>query len=121
MYNPEWHYITSELEKVLKMNDWELIPAAEPLYIYDVKCGVVGDRKGTEWISVNTFSIDPKNVCVEANETKYMDKLDKLGFDVIPVPFADVYPFGGGLHCATVDVHREGNCEDYFPNQIECL
>jgi glycine amidinotransferase len=70
---------------------------------------------------VNTFSIDPKNVCVEANETKYMDKLDKLGFDVIPVPFADVYPFGGGLHCATVDVHREGNCEDYFPNQIECL
>jgi len=68
---------------------------------------------------MKSFSIDPKTVCVEANETKYMEQLDKLGFEVIPVPFADVYAFGGGLHCATVDVYREGNCEDYFPNQIE--
>ena len=69
--------------------------------------------------NLNTFSIDPKTVCVEAHETKYMDQLDKLGFEVVPVPFADVFPFGGGLHCATVDVYREGNCEDYFPNQID--
>ena len=32
------------------------------------------------------------------------------------MPFRDAYPFGGGLHCATADVYREGNCEDYFPN-----
>lgn len=119
MYSPEWHYITPGLEKLFKMNDWELIPAAEPVHVYDVRCGVVGARKSTEWISMNTFSIDPKTVCVEAHETKYMEQLDKLGFEVIPVPFADVFPFGGGLHCATVDVYREGNCEDYFPNQIE--
>ncbi|ENM5740508.1 hypothetical protein AB1F87_004150 [Vibrio mimicus] len=24
-------------------------------------------------------------------------------------------PFGGGLHCATVDIHRDGVMEDYFP------
>jgi glycine amidinotransferase len=119
MYNPKWHYITPELENFFKINDWELIPAAEPVHVYDVKCGVVGARRSTEWISMNTFSIDPKTVCVEAHETQYMDQLDKLGFEVIPVPFADVFPFGGGLHCATVDVYREGNCEDYFPNQID--
>jgi glycine amidinotransferase len=28
-----------------------------------------------------------------------------------------VYAFGGGLHCATADVYREGTCEDYFPKQ----
>ncbi len=111
--------ITPELEKLCKINDWELISAVEPVHFYDVRCGVVGDRKRTEWISMNTFSIDPKTVCVEAHETKYMEQLDKLGFEVIPVPFVDVFPFGGGLHCATVDVYREGNCEDYFPNQIE--
>ncbi|MCP5940115.1 serine/threonine protein kinase, partial [Klebsiella pneumoniae] len=37
----------------------------------------------------------------------------------IPVAFRDAYPFGGGLHCATADVYREGTCEDYFPNQVD--
>jgi glycine amidinotransferase len=47
-----------------------------------------------------------------------MEQLDQLGFEVLPVPFRDAYPFGGGLHCATGDVFREGNCEDYFPVQV---
>ena len=45
-------------------------------------------------------------------------RMDKLGFEVIPVPFWGVAAFGGGLHCATADVNREGTLEDYFPNQI---
>ena len=40
-------------------------------------------------------------------------------FEIVPVPFRDAYPFGGGLHCATTDVYREGNCEDCFPKQVE--
>ena len=31
----------------------------------------------------------------------------------------DAYPFGGGLHCSTADVYREGECLDYFPNRVE--
>jgi glycine amidinotransferase len=30
-----------------------------------------------------------------------------------------VIPFGGALHCTTLDVYREGKCEDYFPKQIK--
>jgi len=37
--------------------------------------------------------------------------------NVIPIEFRDAYPFGGGLHCATADVYREGSCQDYFPKQ----
>jgi glycine amidinotransferase len=37
---------------------------------------------------------------------------------VIPVEFDAVFPLGGELHCSTVDVYREGDCEDYFPEQI---
>ncbi|WP_367620995.1 hypothetical protein [Streptomyces olivoreticuli] len=44
-------------------------------------------------------------------------QLDRLGFEVVPVPFWDVAPFGGGLHCATLDIHREGVLEDYFPRR----
>jgi glycine amidinotransferase len=47
-----------------------------------------------------------------------MEQMDKLGMEVIPVPFRDAYPFGGGLHCATGDVHREGVCDDFFPQQV---
>ncbi len=48
----------------------------------------------------------------------FMEQLDGLGFDVIPVDFIDVSMFGGALHCSTVDVEREGDMKDYFPNQI---
>jgi glycine amidinotransferase len=42
--------------------------------------------------------------------------MDKLGMNVIEVELRDAYAFGGGLHCCTADVYREGSCEDYFPN-----
>jgi len=46
-------------------------------------------------------------------------QLDKLGMEVIPIPYQHVIPFGGALHCTTLDVYREGGCEDYFPRQIK--
>ena len=71
-------------------------------------------------VAVNELSgSDHKTVVVEASETKQMEQMDKLGMEVLPMPFRDAYPFGGGLHCATADVHREGSCEDYFPKQVE--
>ncbi|MGI9412701.1 MAG: hypothetical protein ACR2PM_03480 [Hyphomicrobiales bacterium] len=69
------------------------------------------------WLSMNVLVLDPKTVCAEASEVHQLEQLDRLGFEVIPVPFRDAYAFGGGLHCATADVYREGTCEDYFPNQ----
>ena len=37
--------------------------------------------------------------------------------EVILVDLRDAYAFGGGLHCSTADVYREGSLKDYFPNQ----
>lgn len=61
--------------------------------------------------------IDEKTVCVEASVANQMEQFDKLGLEVVLVPFRDVYAFGGALHCATTDVYREGTCQNYFPNQ----
>jgi glycine amidinotransferase len=66
---------------------------------------------------MNLLVLDPKTACVEASEVHQIEQLEKLGFEVIPVPFRDAFPFGGALHCATADVYREGECEDYFPKQ----
>jgi hypothetical protein len=71
------------------------------------------------WLSMNVLVLDPKTICVEASEVHQQEQLDKLGFEIVPVPFRDAYPFGGALHCATTDVYREGICEDYFPKQVE--
>ena len=68
---------------------------------------------------MNTLIFDPNTVCVDAEEVTQMEQFDSLGYEVIPVPFRAVSAFGGGLHCATADVYREGSCEDYFPRQVE--
>jgi glycine amidinotransferase len=118
MVNPELQPMGTDFAELMKRNDWEVIESARPVHHYDITCGSVNERVGTSWISMNCLSLDEKTVCVEGHETAYQDQLDKLGFNVIPVPFDGVLPFGGELHCSTCDVHREGDCKDYFPNQV---
>ncbi|MEE9599288.1 MAG: serine/threonine protein kinase [Anaerolineales bacterium] len=94
-------------------NDWEILEA--PKSVLTKKrpmtfCSI--------WLNINLLVLDPKTVCVEASETPVIELLDQHGFEVIPVPFYEVSPFGGGLHCGTADVYREGTFEDYFPKQI---
>jgi glycine amidinotransferase len=119
IYNPDWAPRTPEVWELFKKNDWQLIPAARPTRVHKNKVYLTGLYEGKSWISMNTFSHDPKTVYVEAGETAYCEQLDGLGFEVVPIPYEKVIPFGGALHCTTLDVYREGDCEDYFPNQID--
>lgn len=95
-----------------KKNDWQIIDAATPAKQYEDLPPLCFC---SPWLSMNILSLDEKTVFVEASEHAQMEQLDCLGFEVIPVPFWNVAPFGGGLHCATVDIHRDGVMEDYFP------
>jgi len=101
-------------EQLFDKNDWEVLVAPKSLL----------KKKGSMvfcsiWLNMNLLVLDPKTVCVEASETPVMELLDKHGMEVVPVPMYDVAAFGGGLHCSTADVWREGTCEDYFPKQVE--
>jgi glycine amidinotransferase len=105
--------LTQEMIDLFEMNDWQIVECAEPAHSEKATlayCSI--------WLSMNFLVLDHKTVCVEEQEKAQMEQLDKLGFEVIPVPFWDVAPFGGGLHCATADVYREGTLEDYLPKQI---
>ena len=109
-----------EMVELFKKNDWEIVQAAEPVLVHNASLSLSACPKvGPSWISLNTLSIDEKTVCVQAGETAYCEQLDKMGFEVIPIPYEKVNPFGGGLHCTTLDVCREGELKDYFPNQVE--
>ena len=120
MHNPTRPFVTEEALKLLKMNDWEVVETVGPTYEYEADLDTFGTpRRGPNPIFMNTLTLSPNTICVEAHEEKYIEQLTKLGFEVIPVPYEKVVPFGGSLHCTTVDVYREGDCEDYFPKQVE--
>jgi glycine amidinotransferase len=121
IHNPQKPIATPELLKLIKQNDWEIVEAAPPTHIYPNKIsswGATGEP-AVSWISMNTLSLDEKTIFVEAHEEAYIEQLDKLGFEVIPIPYDQAEIFGGSLHCTTVDVYREGKCEDYFPKQVK--
>ena len=99
--------------EIFEKNGWEIVEAAEPAHKNPPPLCY-----SSVWLSMNILILDHKTVCVEATEHAQMEQFDKLGFEVIPVPLRDAYAFGGGLHCSTADVLREGTREDYFPNQF---
>jgi glycine amidinotransferase len=119
IHNPTRPFLTEEAVQLFKKNDWEIIEAVGPTFNYNEVLDSFGTpRKGPNPIYFNTLSLGPNTICVEAHEERYIEQLTKLGVEVIPVPYDKVVPFGGSLHCTTVDVHREGKCEDYFPKQV---
>ncbi len=93
-------------------NDWQFVDAPQPTSTNDempMFC------QSSKWLAMNVLSISPHKVICEAQETPLQELLHKLGFDVYPIPFRNVFEFGGSLHCATWDIRRKGTCEDYFP------
>lgn len=120
--NPAAPVYNREVIELFKRNDWEVIEAAEPSHEYNadislITGGTEGGLYGKCWISMNTFALGPNTICVEDHEKAYMEQLDKMGIEVVPVPYEHVVPFGGSLHCTTLDVYRESGLQDYFPNQ----
>ena len=112
MNNPN-RKLPEEQRKIFEANDWEIVDAAQPAHEAPPPLCY-----SSVWLSMNVLILDHSTVIAEASEVNQIEQLDGLGFNVLPVEFRDAYPFGGGLHCATGDVFREGNCEDYFPKQI---
>ena len=104
--------ISSDQRKIFDDNKWEIHEAAPSIHNTPPPMCY-----SSIWLSMNVLILNPKTICVEASEEKMIKQMEGFGMDVIPVPFRDAYAFGGSLHCATTDVYREGECEDYFPNQ----
>lgn len=111
---------TEKVLRLFKKNDWELIPSAPAEFKWNDNLSLCGWGKPTNSTSgagMNVLSVDPKTICVDKNEHGYAEQLNKLGLEVIPIAFDKVWRFGGLLHCNTLDIYREGGCEDYFPKQ----
>jgi len=106
LINPSW----VKPEHLPPMFDsWEIIEAPEPTKPFDSALYFSSD-----WLTMNFLSIDEKRIIVEESEGPLMDLLSKHGFEPIPIPFRNFYPFGGSVHCATADIRRKGSLKSYF-------
>jgi glycine amidinotransferase len=114
LVNPERTPLEKAHNDLFEKNGWELVQA--PRSVRKEKMPLC---TCSLWLNMNCLVLDPKTICIEAAETPMMELLDKYDFEVIPVPLFEASPFGGGLHCATADVYREGSLEDYFPKQVK--
>ena len=66
---------------------------------------------------VNMLIIDPRNVIVFGYNQSVFDTLHRYGITPHIVPFRHRYFWDGGIHCVTLDLHRQGTLQDYFPNR----
>jgi len=109
--NPE-RPMRDDEAKLFLANDWEFVDAPQPTTGNDE---MPAHCQSSKWLSMNVLSISPTKVICEEREGPLHDLLGKLGFEVFPIPFRNVFEFGGSLHCATWDIRRDGHLEDYFP------
>ena len=66
---------------------------------------------------VNMLIIDPKNVMIFNYNKQVFDAFERHGITPHVVHFRHRYFWDGGIHCVTLDLHREGIMQDYFPQR----
>jgi glycine amidinotransferase len=114
--NPDRPVVDEEVQ-IFKQNDWRLVdvPMWDGSQEHPVMC------QSSRWLSMNVFQISPTKIVVEEGEKAFIKMLEaEHGFDVIALPYRNVFEFGGSLHCSTWDIRRKGDMQDYFPNREGC-
>ncbi|EBS1326651.1 inosamine-phosphate amidinotransferase 1 [Salmonella enterica subsp. enterica serovar Muenchen] len=92
-----------------QLRNWELVFFNEPVDI-----GYAFDwARASVWISMNVLSIDEKTVIVEKNQHKLAEQLDRCGMEIITASFRHGRTVGGGFHCCSLDIRRQGGAESY--------
>jgi glycine amidinotransferase/scyllo-inosamine-4-phosphate amidinotransferase 1 len=64
-------------------------------------------------IGLNILSINERVVIVDRNQTPLIKELKKYNIDSIPMSLRHAKTLGGGFHCVTLDLYREGKLEQY--------
>ena len=90
------------LPQVFVRDDWEVVwvddVVEQDFYQYPY---------ASKWIGMNTLSINPNTVIVDAAQAQIIKTLENRGFDVIPLTLRHSRTLGGGFHCVTLDLRRQ--------------
>ncbi len=100
------------LPKILKQ--WKVIYSSPMENADRYNADYLSKCIGSDWIDMNAFSINPNLVVVDRNQPSLIKLLEKEGLDVIPLKLRHSKLLGGGPHCVTLDVRRNGTLQRYF-------
>lgn len=67
------------------------------------------------YFDVNLLMIDEQNAIINAYNEQILTALTTRGITAHICPFRHRYFWDCGLHCATLDLYRDGERIDYFP------
>jgi scyllo-inosamine-4-phosphate amidinotransferase 1 len=65
------------------------------------------------WIGMNLLVVAPGVVIADKRQPELLRLLEKHGVEVIPMQLTHSRTLGGGFHCATLDVRRNGTLDTY--------
>lgn len=89
--------------------NWDHIWAPEMVDI-----GFVGPKPfATIWIGMNFIMARPNLAIVDRNQVALIKALEKHKVEVLPLSMRHARTLGGGFHCVTLDVRRQGTLETY--------
>ncbi|MBX7133088.1 MAG: hypothetical protein K1X67_10465 [Fimbriimonadaceae bacterium] len=88
--------------------DWDVIYLDEVIDI-----GFTNLPYASEWIGMNLVMLDPDTAVVDASQGPLISALEARGVSVIPLRLRHARTLGGGFHCVTIDIRRDGVLEDY--------
>jgi N-dimethylarginine dimethylaminohydrolase len=57
--------------------------------------------------TINCLAVAPGRVIMSEASPRTLERLDREGISVLPVPFDKVYQGGGGIHCSTAPLLRD--------------
>jgi scyllo-inosamine-4-phosphate amidinotransferase 1 len=91
------------------LSGWERLECPE---LVDI--GFTGPvAKASPWIGMNILVIAPGQVIVDRRQTDLINVLERHGIDVVMSQLTHARTLGGGFHCVTLDVRREGRLTSY--------
>jgi glycine amidinotransferase/scyllo-inosamine-4-phosphate amidinotransferase 1 len=91
------------------LRKWDKIWVPEP-----VPTRVSPEWQGaSEWIAMNVLSLAPDLVVIERSQVPLMRLLERYGIQSLPVQLRHMRTLGGGPHCVTLDLVRDGALDDY--------
>lgn len=65
------------------------------------------------WLGMNLLMVNPDLAIVESAQVPLSKELRRHGIEVVMTPLRQCRTLGGGLHCVTLDLRRQGALERY--------
>ena len=87
---------------------WDVIYQSD---IVDI--GFTGTSYASKWIGINFLMVTPELAIVDPVQVSLIKQLEKRKVNILPLRLRHARTLGGGFHCVTLDVRRQGVLESY--------